>query len=360
MKKALVSFLVLLVVHAGFGQESIKFEKATHSFGVVNEDDGPITYSFPFKNTGSQTIKITAVKASCGCTTPAWTKEEVMPNDSGFVTAQYNPRNRPGHFKKSLRVSYLNGGQAKQEVLYIEGNVKPKPKTIEDELSTKLGDLRLKYKSLNIGKITTEKEVERIFEVYNDSDSVWDWVPDKSKLPSHIQVSFEPLSLKPKDPGKILVTFDPNKQSELGFISDNIRLFTTENSMPEKDLSVIATVEEYFPPMSEEELENAPRLSFDKTQHDFGNLNQGNSASTIFTLTNNGREDLIIRQVKANCGCTVTKLKKKKIAPGKNVELEVIFDSSGRRGRQYKTVTVFSNDPTAPTQTLSLKAEVVN
>lgn len=357
MKSALICFLGLCMAGLAFGQENLKFEKSTHDFGLVNEEDGPITYSFMFVNQGSDPVRITGVKASCGCTTPAWTKEEIMPNDSGFVTAQYNPFNRPGNFKKSLRVSYLNADQAKQEVLYIEGNVKPKPKTLEDELPTQLGNLRLKYKSLNVGKITTEKVVERVFEVYNDSDSVWDWLPEKSVLPAHIQVDYQPVTLLPKEKGQIVLKYDPAR-GELGFRSNNIRLFTTENEMPEKELSVIATVEEFFPPMTEEELAKAPRLLFDKNQYDFGQVRQGNTVTTTFTLTNNGQQDLIIRQVKANCGCTITKLSDEKIAPGKSADLEVRFDSSGRRGRQYKTVTVFSNDPAGPTQSLSLKAEV--
>ena len=358
MKHACISFFLLFLMHFGFGQELLQFEKTIHDFGLVNEDQGLISYSFSFINAGDQPVKITGVNASCGCTTPAWTKEEILPGDSGFITAQYNPLNRPGHFKKSLRVSYSLAAQTKQEVIYIEGNVKPKPKSIEEELPTQLGALRLKYRSLNIGKITTEKVIERTFEVYNDSDSVWDWMPDQSVLPHHITVNFEPVTLKPKETGRISVRFDPNKKDELGFISDHIMLFTSENMMPEKELNVIATVEEYFPPLTADELEKAPKLTFDRNSYDFGNIKKGATATTTFTLTNYGQQDLLIRQIKPNCGCTVTKLKKDKIAPGKSVEMEVSFDSSGRRGRQYKTVTVFSNDPTAPTQTISLKAEI--
>lgn len=360
MKKAIFCLMAAVLVTTSFAQDVIEFEKSLHDFGMVKEENGAISYSFTFINAGKDPLTITGVNASCGCTTPAWTQEQVQPGDSGFITAQYNPLNRPGHFKKSLKVNYAVGGKNEQSVLYIEGNVKPKPKTIEDELPTQIGDLRLKYKSLNMGKITTEKPVIQTFDVYNESDSVWDWQPELSKLPPHISVAYEPAYLKPHEAGQIIVTYDPNKSGELGFRTDNIRLFTTETNEPEKELFVIATVEEYFPPMTAEELEKAPRLSFNKSTHDFGNVNGGSTVTTTFSLTNNGQEDLIIRQVKANCGCTVPKVKKEKIAPGKTVELEVSFDSSGRRGRQYKTVTVFSNDPIAPTQTLSLKADVVD
>src|SRR5687768_2955826 len=82
---------------------TIQFEKTTHDFGSVNES-GPITYEFKFTNTGSEPLVINNVKASCGCTTPGWTKEPVMPGKTGVVTAQYNTVNRPGGFNKSLTV----------------------------------------------------------------------------------------------------------------------------------------------------------------------------------------------------------------------------------------------------------------
>ena len=115
-----------------------------------------------FLNSSDKPIRITNVKASCGCTTPNWSKEEIQPGDSGFVMARYNPRNRPGRFRKSLTVS----ATGIQKRLYIVGFVKPKPRNVLEEFTIASGDLRLKQRSLNFGKITTEKEVEKKFDVY--------------------------------------------------------------------------------------------------------------------------------------------------------------------------------------------------
>lgn len=357
MKRTLLAFLIICAGFFAFSQGSPVFDVTTYDFGEVKEGNGPISYSFSFLNEGDKPVKIITVKASCGCTTPGWTKEEVLPSDSGYVTAQYNPINRPGRFKKSLQVTYDNGTGNQTTTLYIEGTVDPEPKTIEDELPTKLGAIRLKYKSLNFGKITTEKTVTKEFDVYNDSDTTIVWQAQQL-VPRHIMMKFEPVKLGSKKQGKIIVSYDPEKKDDLGFISDNIKLYTSEKEGAEKELFVIATIKEYFPPMSEEEMAKAPKLSFDKIQHDFGTVTDGTLVKTEFELTNNGKEKLLIRKTKSNCSCAEAEVEKAKIKPGQTIKMEVTFDTFGRKGRQYKTVTVFSNDPSAPSQMVTIKAEV--
>ncbi len=81
------------------------WEKTTHDFGTFNESDGVQTATFEFSNTGSTSLIITNVRASCGCTTPDWSKEPIKPGEKGHIKAAYNPTNRPGKFNKSITVS---------------------------------------------------------------------------------------------------------------------------------------------------------------------------------------------------------------------------------------------------------------
>ena len=86
-----------------------------------------------------------------------------------------------------------------------------------------------------------------------------------------------------------------------------------------------------------------PELSFDKLRHNFGKINQGESVSHQFVFTNTGQAELIINNAKGSCGCTVPKWPKKPIAPGEKAEIKVTFNSSGREGKQKKTVTLVTN-----------------
>ncbi len=79
------------------------WDASTHDFGKIKQGT-PVTHEFKFRNTGSAPLIITNVQASCGCTTPSWTKEEVMPGGSGFIKATYNA-SALGAFNKTVTVT---------------------------------------------------------------------------------------------------------------------------------------------------------------------------------------------------------------------------------------------------------------
>lgn len=350
--KAIFSLLVLMIVGVTYGQSKLDFEVKDHDFGEIEEMGGPAEFTFNFVNNGDEPIRITHVKASCGCTTPGWSKEEIMPGDSGFVKAKYNPRNRPGRFRKSLRITTSDASS--NQVVYISGFVKPEPKTPEEEFPISLGDLRLKNRGLNIGKITTEKAVERTFDVYNSSDSVASLSNEDLDLPDHISVSLVQDFLNPKEIGQLKIVYDPIKKNDYGYVSDNIQLA----SGSEENLSVIAVIEEYFPEMTAEELDKAPKLEIADRAYDFGTVTAGTVVEKEFELTNSGKEKLLFRSVKSNCGCITYELNNKGIKKGKSQTLKILFDTSEMRGNQYKSVTVYSNDPVTPTQIITIKGKV--
>ncbi len=357
MKSLLSALFAVILICQAFAQDNLDFDNPDFDFGTIEELAGPVDHKFTFVNRGLEPITILAVKASCGCTTPDWSKEPVAPGETGFIMARYNPKNRPGAFRKSLKVT--TSIPTLKKTLYIKGTVNPKPRTIADDLPTKMDGIRVQYRSFNFGTIKNNEPIRKSFDVYNDSEEVISFLEDKVETPQFIQIAYEPTSLEPKEKGKIWVTYDASQVNEFGFNSSRVSLYTSEEGIKGmKQFNVLSTVVEYFPPMSDEELAKAPRLAFDKTAHNFGKMQKDAAAETEFLLTNNGQESLNIRLAKSNCGCTLVDLEKEDIKPGETVKLKVKFDSKGRRGRQYKTVTVFSNDPTAPTQVLSLRAEV--
>jgi len=101
----------------------VKFEKQEHDFGKINEEAGLSTYTFTFVNEGTAPLLINNAQASCGCTTPEWTKEPVLPGKKGSVQVQYNPANRPGPFTKGITIN-TNGDPATVQ-LTIKGEVIP-------------------------------------------------------------------------------------------------------------------------------------------------------------------------------------------------------------------------------------------
>ncbi|WP_158584050.1 MULTISPECIES: DUF1573 domain-containing protein [Reichenbachiella] len=362
-KKIMMRYLTLCIgmmsvlgVNQAVAQDKLKFIETTYDFGQVKEEDGPVMHEFEFENVGEDSITITYVKASCGCTTPDWTREPVAPGDRGFVRAQYNPRNRPGSFSKSLRINSSGAGST---YVYIKGTVIPRKKTLEEELPIKMGALRVQNTNINLGRITTEKESVAYIEMYNDSEDTVRFL-DQYDGPAAVVVTFDTLALAPKEKANVMLTYDPNKEKDaLGSKNYGIAIYTDEEDEGQKNFNVRASVREYFAPMTDGEKAKAPKLSIDDKLNNAGRVNEGQTVEVEYTLVNTGAGMLDVRKVESSCACLVAELDDYTIKSGKSASMKLTLDTSGMRGGQNKTVYIYSNDPQESTQVVTIRVTVI-
>lgn len=87
----------------------------------------------------------------------------------------------------------------------------------------------------------------------------------------------------------------------------------------------------------------SPVMTFEKSEHDFGTITQGDQPSYSFAFKNTGASDLIISSAVGSCGCTVPEYPKQPVKPGESGKIKVSFNSNGKNGRQQKTVTLTTN-----------------
>lgn len=93
----------------------------------------------------------------------------------------------------------------------------------------------------------------------------------------------------------------------------------------------------------DEAAKQIPVMSFEKSEHDFGTIEQGTPQETVFKFTNTGDGPLIITDATSSCGCTVpTYPKNTPVAPGETGEMVVKFNGSGQN-QVTKTITVKAN-----------------
>ena len=104
--------------------ETLRFKEIGFDFGKIQQSR-PVTHHFEVLNTSKQNIKIENVQASCGCTTPEWTREPILPGASAFIKVGYNAA-AEGPFTKTIAVQY-NGSQT--TTLTISGSVYKGPTT---------------------------------------------------------------------------------------------------------------------------------------------------------------------------------------------------------------------------------------
>jgi hypothetical protein len=112
----------------------IKFNEVEHNFGNAPQGK-PVTHEFLFTNTGTDPLILESVKASCGCTTPEWSKEPIMPGKTGTIKAQYNMA-REGSFRKSITVVTKSGESV---VLYVSGNAVPQTDGVDGSSPSMIG-----------------------------------------------------------------------------------------------------------------------------------------------------------------------------------------------------------------------------
>ncbi len=104
------------------GVSKFKFKETVHDFGSVKQNI-PVTCVFEFINKGTTVIALETVQASCGCTTPDWTRDPVAVGGTGKITATYNSV-APGSFSKTITVKFSTGDI---EYLTIKGVVDAAP-----------------------------------------------------------------------------------------------------------------------------------------------------------------------------------------------------------------------------------------
>ncbi len=115
-----IPVFLLAIVTVGFSQKGImKFKEETHNFGKIAQGK-PVTNEFIFTNTGTDPIVITNVSASCGCTTPDYSKAPIAPGKTGKITATYNAQ-AMGPFNKSVTVT--SNAESPTITLYLKGEV---------------------------------------------------------------------------------------------------------------------------------------------------------------------------------------------------------------------------------------------
>ncbi len=355
----LIILLVTVSIFNSEGQQikALVFEENTHDFGKIKEEDGPAEHEFRFKNDSGQPLVILRVKASCGCTTPAWTRDTIPMGDYGFIRAKYDTRNRPGEFRKSLTV-YSSIKSGTPTTLFIKGEVIPRPKGIEEELPTLIGSMRTKYRVFNLGKISSnEAKHSTEFDWYNDGEDTLKIV--NIEHPQYIEVLMNEDYLLPGSRGKLTLNYDALMRADIGFMNENITLYSNEKGMDSvKSYSVYANIVEYFPAMSSVEMASAPILALSKTMIELGTIKEGEKRALSVQIYNKGKEVLKIRKIEPNCSCLTVEVSSIEIEPGKSTEMNLTFDTSQRKGNQQKAVTIYSNSPKNPVSRVTLKSYV--
>jgi hypothetical protein len=99
-------------------QETLRLKDNSYNFGIIPQGR-PVNHVFTIQNVGSEPLLLENVQASCGCTTPEWSREPIAPGAEANIKVGYNAY-AEGHFNKTVTIIYNNGTT---KALVISGEV---------------------------------------------------------------------------------------------------------------------------------------------------------------------------------------------------------------------------------------------
>lgn len=100
-----------------------------------------------------------------------------------------------------------------------------------------------------------------------------------------------------------------------------------------------------------------PVMTFEKNEHNFGTINAGSKVDYSFKFKNTGETDLLISRAVGSCGCTVPEYPKTPVKAGETANIDVSFNSAGKRGNQQKSITIYTNTNSG-IELLTIKASI--
>ena len=238
MKSAVIAVSLFFAAVGAYAQGKLNFTSESHAFGEVIE--GRVaSHEFKFVNTGTQPIIISNVQASCGCTTPFWTKDPILPGKEGSIKASYNSAGRPGPFNKSITVT-SNAAEG-TKILSFNGSVigKDKMPTVSDEMKANAAKLVFDKTEINLGKLeqgqngvarfTFTNKGKSDLEIYDAASSTYvtSWRVDKP-------------SVKPGEKGTLEITY--NARGKVGANTEVITVTSTDYNDYFQKLNIKAVI----------------------------------------------------------------------------------------------------------------------
>ena len=361
MKRFVFIAVALLAFWGAAAQQpsTMKFTADEWDFGTIKEEGGKVSHRFEFTNSGPNPFVIQKVETSCGCTTPTFTREPVLPGRKGYVEITYDPLYRPGSFRREVTVT--SNDRKNINKLIIRGNVIATPRTPQQEFPVEVGGgLMASRTTVGVGYLARGTSQAGTLEYYNDSkNSVTLGVEYESPAIPGFSVSFSSPVLQPGARGVMTLTFDLRSAVLWGRLSGGFYLTVNGRKMPVRFTATGIAVED-FSNLTPEQFNQGVRADFTAQYYHFGDVRAGEEKTKNFTVTNTGRLPLVVRYVHPDEHMSVTLKQGAVIRPGGSVTFSGTLRTEGARpGRFMGTTVIILNDPQRPMRELRLTGNVI-
>lgn len=353
----ILSILLILCWLDLFGQSGLKFSVLEHDFGAIPENGGAVTHIFEGENRGERPEVILSVTATCGCTTPQYSRKPILPGEKFTVEVRYDPQGRPGPFDKPL-VIYDASRRAVAE-LRVRGTVTPRERTVEERYPVVVAEgVRLTNNflmmgnrpqgephTIRIGIVNTATQPRRLTFMNRESCGFL-----RLEIPEHLAAGEET---------ELLLTLQiPESSGRYGTIRDRFELvvdgrptgipFTVEALVVDNPASVIG---EWG---SSRALTDTQTVKLGEQRIDNGWRSAG------FELRNAGDAELVVRAVECTSGIASSLKPGDRVAAGRALRVKALLDTGAfDYGVRVGCITIVTNDPENPVRRVRVSAILI-
>ncbi|MDN5212170.1 DUF1573 domain-containing protein [Fulvivirgaceae bacterium BMA12] len=222
-------------------QARFEFSETSHNFGEVLEGS-EATHEFHFKNIGNTPLIIRHVRASCGCTTPYWTKDPIPPGKSGSITATYNSKNRPGNFNKSITIT--SNADEPNKVLSIKGQVIRHPNAIQNPTAAQMALtplIKIEKQVYELGNVGLGQTIPIVVPIKNEGKSRLTIVNITASCKCVRLAASAKRIFQPGESATTEILFSP---TSLGSMDQEVIIESTDLKHPKTSLTIKAAIME--------------------------------------------------------------------------------------------------------------------
>lgn len=188
------------------GKKGLLFDTTTINVGCLSEDDKPVTYRFCFRNVSKETIVLTRVSTSCGCTTASFTKKPVKSGEKGTIELTFNPFEQVGKLNKGAFIYTNLSEKYPTEKITLFGEVTPTSNEWREYPYSMGNILRLRQSTILFRELPkTTTRVERLVCVNSSKTPL---CLSALMIPRYAILRIEPKIIEPGKEADIVITID--------------------------------------------------------------------------------------------------------------------------------------------------------
>ncbi|MCE1189713.1 MAG: DUF1573 domain-containing protein [Ignavibacteria bacterium] len=236
MKK--IFSLILLLTCAVLAQmqgPKIYFPEDQYNFGLVRQGD-TVRHAFIIVNKGDDTLKITNIITSCGCTAATLANKILAPGESVPLSIQFNSHGRVGEQVKYISIMSNDKDKPSAQVI-LKGSVSADD--AQKVVEIKGPKIEFKELQFDFGAVPEGTICTHVFEFKNIGTEILEIKDIKTSCGCTAAVVSEAL-LSPGETGTLKV--DLNTAGRFGRVQRDVTITTNEKDTPLKSIKIFSEI----------------------------------------------------------------------------------------------------------------------